>query len=130
MKQDILQKTKELISLFREQQIDGELYEQLQTLENIILENEEKAFTFVQPFIDTLFDQAKKILSTGKSTDEVDSLIRQFEERGIQDDIYDELKVLKIALSTKALSANKDSKKVLNILASDLIQDANKRLAE
>lgn len=62
MRQDILQRTQKLIALFNRQQIEDELYSQLQTLEKIILEDEEKAFVFIQPFVNNLFEAAEKRL--------------------------------------------------------------------
>lgn len=132
MEQDILYETQELISKLRENQIDstGQIYlEQLQTLEKIILENDTKAFAFIKPFINKTLDLSKNYLSKGKDRNkEVDLLIKQFDERNIRGDFYDELKTLKIALNTKPFTKSDDW--MFNLFVDDIITEATRELTK
>lgn len=127
MEQDILHQTQELISGFEASKtnIDGEIcLQQLQTLEKIILEDEKKAFAYVKPFVNELFDRAKKILSPNEKIKEVDLLLQQFEERRIIGDVYDELNLLKIGLNVQLHYNNKNAITMFDTLANDILIEA------
>lgn len=135
MEQDILCETQELILKFKENKIiEDELYLQLKTLEQILLATEDKAFAFIKPFIKNLFvlskqklsyDNNKKILDNAKL--EIDSIIKQFEERKIKDDFYYELKMLKTALNTSPF-CNCTINTSFVLLTKEIIEDAQKKL--